>query len=351
MRIGSLEHRDLICREFINGFKSYEASALAWPELNTGDAARLRTIPFWSRLIRTEQLAAERARRIAEDESDDAMREALGLLAYEKTRTASLIECMMQRYGIKSQRLASERRHLGEWGFILNGAAETYDSIFAFGLFRVAMASRLLPPVLTAIFEQVISEESRHVLFFHNWAILRTRFAAFPNQPLVICRRSAALMMRTLRTFSTAVRIAINRQTPAGSDNFTAWALARLSPEVNLRNLIEIGLKEFGDRMENFDPRLPRPYVAPRFLRLASHLLKRTPEPPANKQSVASVSAPADMAPELTVEPRDQRPSDDRTADQRYAHNQYSGFPTAAPHRRRSGWVSMPHRRSRMPVR
>ena len=43
------------------------------------------------------------------NEADHAMREALGLLAYEKARTASLIECMMRRYGIKAQRLTAER--------------------------------------------------------------------------------------------------------------------------------------------------------------------------------------------------------------------------------------------------
>jgi hypothetical protein len=352
MRIGSLEHRDLICREFINGFKSYEATALPWPELNATGAARLRTIPFWSSLISAERIAAERARRMARDENDHATREALGLLAYEKTRTASLIECMMQRYGIKAQRLTAKRSHYGEWGFMLSGAAETYDVIFAFGLFRLAVAARFLPSGLIAIFEQVVTEEARHALFFRNWAILRTRYAALPRQPLVASRRVAALTMRTLRTVRIGARIAMERQPPDGPDNFVAWTLAHLDGEVSLRRLIEIGLKEFAQRMEDFDPRLPRPYLAPKLLRLALPLLKRTAEQREKAPSTASApERPLAGSQQAEPQARDRRIADDRLAGQRYAHNQYSGLPTAAPHRRRRGWAALTRRPSRMPVR
>jgi hypothetical protein len=366
MRNGSLEHRDLICREFINGFSSYEARTLPWPELNAATAARLRTIPFWSVLIRAEQAAAERARRIAANEADHAMREALGLLAYEKTRTASLIECMMRRYGIKAQRPPAERGRYSEWGFILSGAAETYNAIFAAGLFRLAETSLFLPSGLTAIFEQVMSEEARHVLFFHNWAILRTRCAPLPWPPVVMARRCAALMLHTVRIFGVGARIAANRQPSGAPDDFVAWTLAHIGGEVSLGELIELGAKELAERMDHFDPRLPRPYLVPKLLRLASPLLKRT-----NEARETAASAPT---PERPAEPRDrsQRMAGDRLAaegvarskDERdatngghadnknggYAHNQYEGFPAAAPQRRRSGWRT-PRRPSHISIR
>jgi hypothetical protein len=274
MRKGSTEHRDLICREFINSFKSYEVSDLHWPELDRVSAGRLREMPFWNDALGAERIAADRARLMAEAEADPALREALTLLAYEKGRAAALIERLMHRYGIKIQRFRGERRRRPEWGFMRQGFTELYDMLLAFGLFRLGAQAQYFPDRLIAIFEDLMAEEARHVIFFHNWTILRMRRAPFHQRPLVMVRRIAGLSLGILGRMRTGVRIAFIRPFREPADNFVMWAPSRLlSNAVSFRRFVEIGVGEFYRRMTTFDPSLPRPWLAPALLRMATHLM------------------------------------------------------------------------------
>lgn len=275
LRIGSVEHRDLICREFINSFKSYEAGDLQWPELNRVSAGRIRAMPFWNDALRAEQIAADRARRMAEAETDPALREALALLAYEKGRAASLIEGLMQRYGIKLQRFRGERRRGAEWGYMWNGFTELHDMLLAFGLFRLGAQAQFLPATLVAIFEELMAEEARHIIFFHNWTILRMRRVPFHQQPLIMVRRLAGLSLSTFGRLRTGLRLAISRPFKEPADNFVMWAPSQLlGGAVSFRRFVEIGVTEFDRRMAVFDPALPRPRLVPALLRLTMHLLR-----------------------------------------------------------------------------
>ncbi|HEX4210057.1 MAG TPA: hypothetical protein VHY56_06675 [Candidatus Binataceae bacterium] len=274
VRIGSVEHRDLICGEFINGFKSYEVGELRWPELDRASASHIRAMPFWDDALRAEQSAADRARRMAKAEPDHALREALTLVSYEKSRAARLIENLMQRYGIKLQRVRHMRPRGPEWGYMRNGFAELFDMLPAFGLFRLGAQAQFLPAALIAIFEELMAEEARHLIFFHNWAILKSRRAPFHHRPLVMVRRAAGLTLSTLGHLRSGVRIATGRPFKEPSGSFVMWAPSRLLGDtINLRGFIEIGLSEFDRRMAIFDPSLPRPWLAPSLFRLALHLL------------------------------------------------------------------------------
>jgi hypothetical protein len=275
VRNGSVEHRDLVCREFINSFKSYEVGDLQWPELDRVSASRIRAMPFWNDALRAEQIAADRARRMAEAETDHVVREALALLAYEKGRAAGLIESLMQRYGIKIQRFRGERRRGPEWGYMRNGFIEIYDMLLAFGLFRLGAQAQYLPAALLAIFEDLMAEEARHVIFFHNWTILRMRRMPFHQQPLVMVRRAVALSLSTVSRLQTGMLIALSRPFKEPADHFVMWAPSRLlGNAVSFRRFVEIGVGEFDRRMAAFDPSLPRPWLAPAMLRLATHLLR-----------------------------------------------------------------------------
>ena len=274
MRNGSVEHRDLVCREFINGFKSYDVSDLQWPELDRVSAGRIRAMPFWNDALRAEQIAADRARRMAEAETDHAVREALALLTFEKGRAAGLIESLMQRYGIKIQRFRGERCRRPEWGYMRNGFTELYDMLLAFGLFRLGAQAQYLPATLIAIFEDLMAEEARHVIFFHNWTLLRMRRAPFHQRPLVMVYRVAALSLSTLSRLQTGMRLALNRPSTEPADHFVMWAPSQLlGNAVSFRRFVEIGVGEFERRMAAFDSSLPRPWLAPAMLRLATHLL------------------------------------------------------------------------------
>ena len=47
-RIGSLEHRDLFCRTFIETHRPFEPEDLPWPRLEARYVDLLRAFPFWS---------------------------------------------------------------------------------------------------------------------------------------------------------------------------------------------------------------------------------------------------------------------------------------------------------------
>jgi hypothetical protein len=274
VRNGSVEHRDLVCREFINGFKSYEVSDRQWPELDRLSASRIRAMPFWNDALRAEQIAAGCARRMAEAESDHALREALAMLAYEKGRAASLIESLMHRYGIKIQRLRGDRRRSPEWGYMWNGFTELNDMLLAFGLFRLGAQAQFLPATLITIFEDLMAEEARHVMLFHNWTILRMRRAPFHLRPMVMIRGVAGLSLTTFGRLRAGMRVALSRPFKEPAGHFVMWAPSRLlGNAVSFRRFIEIGIGEFDRRMATFDPSLPRPWLAPAMLRWATHLL------------------------------------------------------------------------------
>jgi len=275
VQVGTVEHRDLICGEFINSFKSYEAGEVRWPELDRPSAARVRAMPFWNEALISERVAADRTRRMAEAETDHILREALALQAYEKGRRADLIEGLMRRYGIKVQRFRGERRRSPQWGYIRMGYGEFFDMFFAFGLFRLVAHAQLLPAGLIAIFEDVMAEEARHLAFFYNWSILRSRRAPIHRKPLVIWHRSAAMAVQTLGRIHTGLRVAMNRAAKNPADDFVMWAPSRLwGDAITYRHFVHICLGEYQRRMEPFDPRLPRHGLVPLMVRIATCLMR-----------------------------------------------------------------------------
>ena len=49
------------------------------------------------------------------------------------------------------------------------GFGECMDSFLGFGVFKIAMQSQFLPKEMFAIFETLMYEETRHIVFFVNW--------------------------------------------------------------------------------------------------------------------------------------------------------------------------------------
>jgi hypothetical protein len=169
MRIGSDEHRLLFCESFIASHRRYDATNLPWPDLSRDDAARLRAIPFWRTALAVETNAGRLVSAFAQTVEDPLIRAAVELQGREEARHAALIAAMIERYEIEftprplSPPVAT-RRAFTDFGY-----EECLDAYFGFGLFGVAQQVRYFAEDFMLIFEPLLQEETRHIVFFVNW--------------------------------------------------------------------------------------------------------------------------------------------------------------------------------------
>jgi hypothetical protein len=170
MRIGSEAHKQHFCRQFIDSHERFDPATLPWPELDEAARDRMRTVPFWQEVLHTERRAGAIVRAFATTVKDPLVREAVDLQGVEEERHARLLEVMIRRYGI-----TVEERELEPIGPDLHtafadfGYGECLDSFLGFGAFKIARQSEFLPDPLFGIFETLMLEETRHIVFFVNW--------------------------------------------------------------------------------------------------------------------------------------------------------------------------------------
>jgi hypothetical protein len=192
------------------------------------------------------------------------LREAIAMQAHEESRHAALLESLMQHYGIDVPEGGAERPRDAEWGFLRMGYGECFDSFFAFGLFHVASESGIFPGPLVKIFDGVMQEEARHVLFFANWVAFRGLRLPLRLRPWFLARRGLGMSLQALGRIRTALEL---RGADAG-DDFTMRVPESIG-EVTLRKLAAVCLGENDRRLARYDPRLLRPRLVPRLVRLA----------------------------------------------------------------------------------
>jgi hypothetical protein len=82
---------------------------------------------------------------------------------------ARLLSALTAHYRIKVDIPPRFEPQSLESDFLFAGFGECFDSFFAFGLFALAQKSGYFEPELIAIFEPVVQEEARHILFFIRW--------------------------------------------------------------------------------------------------------------------------------------------------------------------------------------
>src|SRR5437899_12541883 len=196
LNIGSAEHKALFCREFVETFHAYEVRDVRWPALGDGDLRRLRALPFWAEAVSSERTAGARVHAMAEVERDPVLREAIALQAHEESRHAALLESMLAHYGIPIPAGEGVRPRDAEWGFLRMGYGECFDSFFAFGLFRLAADSGLFPEPLVRVFDGVMNEEARHILFFANWVAYRRLGLPLERRAWFLVRRGLGLSLQ-----------------------------------------------------------------------------------------------------------------------------------------------------------
>jgi hypothetical protein len=265
LTVGSEEHKQLFCRVFADTHHAYEPNAIRWPTLDTASVERLRALPFWGEAIGSERTAAARVRAMADVEPDPVLRESIGLQAYEEERHALLLESLLTHYGIPYPDDAAERPRDPEWGFLRMGYGECFDSFFAFGLFKLAADTGFFAPPLVEIFDGVMQEEARHILFFSNWAAYRGHRLSFVQRPWFLVRRMAGVALQALGRVRTALDL---RGTDA-PDDFTMQVPDSIGVDVTMVGLARTCVAENERRLAGFDPRLLRPKIVPSLVGLA----------------------------------------------------------------------------------
>ena len=168
--VGSPEHKELFCRFFIDTHIGFDPAAIEWPELDEGSVKFLHSLPVWAEAMETECLGTCTIQSCAALQTDPLIRQAMTLLSREEARHAAIIQGLTTRYGISMPSLPAPPSPADpEWEFLRFGYSECFDAFFSCALFAIASDSGLVPRRLVAMFEPIIQEEARHVLFFVNW--------------------------------------------------------------------------------------------------------------------------------------------------------------------------------------
>jgi hypothetical protein len=271
-RIGSVEHKRAFCGVLLSLFDPYKPSILAWPTLTPDAEKRLTSLPFWDVAIETEGYAASRMQAMADTVTDPLIKESIALNAFEEGRHKLVIRNMLRHYGIatKPENPYSAPRD-PESMFIRTGYGECFDSFFAFGLFKLAKDSGYFPPELVEVFEPVVQEEARHIMFFVNWVAYVAANKSLLARIWFRARCLVALIASGLGRLSLADVAGHGN----GGDNFVVTGGTTLTVDLTLRRLLEIALAEDTRRMERFNPYLLRPRIMPFFARLALRLLPK----------------------------------------------------------------------------
>jgi hypothetical protein len=266
--VGSEEHKRLFCRTFIDTHDKYKVSEIVWPDIDSESRARLLSLPIWDEAVNTEQETARTVQRMAEVEQDPLVREAIALQGFEEDRHAALLNRLTQHFGISVARRAAPPDPTDPtWPFICTEYGECFDAFFAFGLFAFARDSGFFPPPLVELFDPVMQEEARHVLFFVNWIAYRRAHLPRDQRPLLDFRRGYAVALQILSRIRTALDLGGTEQ-----DNFAMKSHGSLG-DFSLRHFLETCVAENERRLGLYDPDLLRPRFAPRLARWALRVL------------------------------------------------------------------------------
>jgi hypothetical protein len=267
MKIGSDEHKERFCRDFIASHCRFDPATLTWPDLDDLALGRLRAIPFWQEVLYTERRAGAIVDAYAQTIADPLVRDAVALQGFEEARHAELLREMIRRY-----RIAAEERPLEEplgpdlrRAFADFGYGECLDSFLGFGVFKIARRSGFLPERLFEIFDMLMREETRHIVFFINWMAweqaARGGIAGWLRGVT-----AARYYGRAIGRLLGAVRR--GRRANDGRD-FSATQASVFLEGFTLRGFVEACCAEHERRMRDFPPDLLRPSLLPKLAAIA----------------------------------------------------------------------------------
>jgi hypothetical protein len=274
VKIGSEQHKHLFCNTFTASHLKYEPKQLSWPKLNHADLDRLRGIPFWREALATEREAGAMVSAFAETVRDPMIREAIWLQGLEECRHGRLLEFLIQHYEIPliepSPVILPEKL---ETAFLDFGYGECLDSFFAFGMFGIARRTCYLPEALFEIFDPILHEEARHIIFFINWVSYKQ------------VRQGRGSVLRGFNAiwhYSRAVRNLVQAFGGGGekqeAQTFTASEASHFMDGLTPQLFLSTALEENAKRMSVFDPQLLQPHLSKRCSKVALRILSLLPQ-------------------------------------------------------------------------
>jgi hypothetical protein len=271
MKIGSQEHRDTFCRHFMRTYIEYDPNTLPWPELDDVALQRLRSVPFWEEVFYTERRAGAIVTAFTETVTDPILKQALALQGQEETRHAKLIRVMIEKYGLDAgERPLEDISNNIETRFKDFGFGECLDSFLGFGLFKIALQSEFLPKEILQIFETLMIEETRHIVFFVNWMAYteaRRGWVARTVLPLTSFHYY-------LRALGRMAGLAKRGKELNDGKNFAATQVSMFLDGFNFRRFLEDCYSENSRRMSAFEPELLRPSFLPQLAETALKALR-----------------------------------------------------------------------------
>ncbi|HEX4439873.1 MAG TPA: ferritin-like domain-containing protein [Thermoanaerobaculia bacterium] len=267
--IGSEEHKLAFCRSFLETHQPFEPDAIHWPDLDDASLVRLRALPIWNEAVRTEASTAVEVQTLGRVEPDPLLARAISLQGYEEGRHAAILALLTRHYGIPVDAFDTPLPPSNPvWTFLRTGYGECLDSFFAFGLFAVGVRSGYFPPALTDIFDPILQEEARHILFIVNWAAYLRAKTPFPLRPAFDARRAWAIVGLLVDHARQAASFGGGQS----QEGFTMASHAEMS-DLSPRSFLELCVQENDRRLALYDPRLLRPRLVAPLARLALRVL------------------------------------------------------------------------------
>jgi len=259
--VGSERHKNLFCRMLLETFDPYKPEVLDWPVLEGDALRRVTSLPFWSIAVETEDRASAHIGAMAKTVADPLVREALELMAFEESRHRRVLNALLDRYQIE---IPVQPPYVPpprtEWNFMSTGYGECLDSFFAFGLFELGRQSGYFPIELVETFEPVIREESRHIVFFVNWAAYTQANLSLPGKAGFATKRLLHLAINGMSRMGLAA---------GDEEDFATAGRDAVGVDISPRGFMDLCLSENERRMSHLDPRLLRPTLMPRLAKLA----------------------------------------------------------------------------------
>jgi hypothetical protein len=277
MKIGSEEHKLLFCQWFMDSHRLYEPEQLPWPQLDSTTLERLRGVPFWDEALQTEKKAGKMLDVYSATVQDPLIREAIALQGREEARHGRVIEYLIDRYSIhlpvKPERTIPANL---EPEFIKFGYGECFDSFFAFGLFEIARQAGLMPEAFFTIFDPVLDEEARHMVFFINWiAYKQVQEGKGWLRPFNSFWQYTGALQRRLDNLGGLTK---KKKKSSSQKGFTATGVKAFTLNLTLDRFLEVCIEENAKRMSKYDERLLHPEFLPILTGFAYRALKLLPK-------------------------------------------------------------------------